>query len=85
MNSGSEYDAVMQRAFQHAKRYLASFDDGPVSTTATPDQIRSRIKRPLPERGTKATQVIDDLVADVADGNIPSILSKNLCVLRGLR
>jgi len=68
MNSGFEYDAVMQRAFQHAKRYLASLDDRPVSTVVTPDQIRSRIKRPLPERGTEATQVIDELVADVADG-----------------
>ncbi len=68
MNAGFEYDAVMQRAFQHAKRYLETFDDGPVSTAATPDQIRSRIKRPLPERGTEATQVIDELVADVADG-----------------
>ena len=68
MNSGSEYDAVMQRAFQHAKQYLDTFDDRAVSTGVTPDQIRSRIKRPLPESGTEATRVIDELVADVADG-----------------
>ena len=58
----------LARAVTHARAYLDRLDSAPVSATATLEQLRGRIARPLAEDGVDAPRVIDDLVADVDGG-----------------
>src|SRR3954470_24137731 len=62
----------LARAMTHALAYLDKLDTASVSATATLDQLRSRLGRPLAEDGVDASRVIDDLVADVDGGLIGS-------------
>ena len=61
--------AALTRAAEHAFAWLDGLDSRSVATTATLEEMRARLGRPLADRGVPATQVIDDLVADV-DGGI---------------
>lgn len=63
---------ALSRAAEHAFAYLASLDTRPVATTAGLDELRARLSRPLPERGTPADQVVDELAADAAPGILGS-------------
>lgn len=63
---------VLKRAADHAQAYLDSLDGRSVATTASLEALRARLSRPLPERGTPAAQVIDELVADASDGILGS-------------
>jgi aromatic-L-amino-acid decarboxylase len=56
----------------HALAHLETLDASPVASRASLAQLRKAFGRPLPERGVPATQVIDDLVADVAGGLLGS-------------
>jgi len=56
----------------HANRYLESRDSRPLATTASLDELRSRLARPLPEASTAAEQVIGDLVRDTEGGILGS-------------
>ncbi|HKN68229.1 MAG TPA: aminotransferase class V-fold PLP-dependent enzyme [Gemmatimonadaceae bacterium] len=56
----------------HALAYLDQLDTAPVSATATLEQLRGRLGRPLTDDGVDAAQVIDELVADVDGGLIGS-------------
>src|SRR5438477_407129 len=56
----------------HAMRYLESVKTRPVATTASPQQLRGRLARPLPEAPMDSRQVIDDLVRDTEDGILGS-------------
>ena len=52
----------------HALAYLDQLDSASVSATATLEQLRARLSRPLADDGVDASRVIDDLVADVDGG-----------------
>src|SRR5688500_12431940 len=69
---GSLYNAVLARAAHHAVAHLDRLDTAPVSATASKEQLRRRLTRPLTHAGTDPVQVIDDLVADVAGGLLGS-------------
>jgi glutamate/tyrosine decarboxylase-like PLP-dependent enzyme len=66
------YRPVLERASAHALDHLEHLDDAPVAATASLSELRARLARPLPDGGTDAGQVIDDLVADCAGGIIGS-------------
>ena len=59
---------ALERAFGHALTHLESLDTRPVAPPAGLEALRRALHRPLPEAGTNAAQVVDELVADAADG-----------------
>ena len=63
---------VLGRAAEHAFAFLDSLDRRPVAPAASLDALRAALSRPLPERGTPAGQVIDELVADATPGILGS-------------
>ena len=63
---------VLTRAADHAFAWLDGLETRSVATTATLEEMRARLGRPLADRGVAATQVIDDLVADVEGGILGS-------------
>ena len=60
--------AALDRARHHALAFLDGLDAMPAAAPATLEGLRARLGRPLPERGTPAVQVVDELVADTAGG-----------------
>ena len=60
--------AVLARALEHATRYLGGLGSAPVGATATPAELRARLRRPLTDAGLEPARVVDELVADVAGG-----------------
>ena len=68
MDLKSPFDSVLRRTLEHALDHLQSLQHKPVSASATLAQLRGRLKRPLPERGAEAAQVIEQLAADVEGG-----------------
>lgn len=72
MSSETPERAALTRAVEHALAWLDGLDARSVATTATLDDLRSRLSRPLAQRGVPAVQVIDDLVADTAGGILGS-------------
>ncbi len=60
---------VLTIAASHAARYLEALPSRPIAATATIDELRQRLERPLPEAGTPPETVIDELVRD-ADGGL---------------
>ena len=72
MPTATEDRAALARAAEHAYAFLESLADRPVATTADVDALCRRLGRPLPEAGTPAVQVIDDLVADAGPGILGS-------------
>jgi aromatic-L-amino-acid decarboxylase len=64
--------ATLARAAEHAFAWLDGLDARSVATTATLEEMRARLGRPLADRGVVATEVIDDLVADVEGGILGS-------------
>lgn len=63
---------ALARAAQHAFAWLDGLDTRSVATTASLEDLRRAIGRPLADRGVPAAQVIDDLVADVQGGMLGS-------------
>jgi glutamate/tyrosine decarboxylase-like PLP-dependent enzyme len=68
MSATTTHRALLERAMAHAIRYLDRLDTAPVSATATLEQLRGRLTRPLADDGTDGGRVIDELVADVDGG-----------------
>jgi len=68
----SDDRTILQRAADHAFAYLEGLDTRSVATTASLEELRTRLARPLPEQGTPATRVIDELVADAEPGVLGS-------------
>lgn len=60
-------DALM-RAVEHSFTWLDGLQTRPVAATASLDDLRARLGRPLGDHGVAAAQVIDELVADVDGG-----------------
>ncbi len=63
---------MLEHALAHALAYLENLQDASVSATATLDELRMRLARPLTDNGVEAAQVIDEFVADVAGGVLGS-------------
>lgn len=59
---------ALERALGHALAHLESLESSAVGATATPEELRRALARPLPDRGTPAPQVVDELMADTAGG-----------------
>jgi glutamate/tyrosine decarboxylase-like PLP-dependent enzyme len=68
METPSPYRAVLERALTYGLNHLDSLDQTPVAATATLEQLRARLARPLADKGMDAGQVLDELVADTAGG-----------------
>ncbi|HEX2816252.1 MAG TPA: hypothetical protein VHN39_07660, partial [Phenylobacterium sp.] len=63
---------ALMRAAEHAFAWLDGLDGRPVATTASLEEMRARLGRPMADKGIAATEVIDDLVADVEGGILGS-------------
>ena len=68
----SMYRAPLEGALSHAVDYLDALDTAPVGATATLEELRARLARPLVQDGLDAAQVIDELVKDSAGGILGS-------------
>jgi hypothetical protein len=62
-----EIEDVLALTRKHAVEYLAGLETRPVGATATLAELRTRLNVPLTTTGTRASRVIDDLVARVYD------------------
>jgi glutamate/tyrosine decarboxylase-like PLP-dependent enzyme len=67
-SNDTPFDAPLDAAIRHARAHLAAVDTAPVGARADAATLRARLSRPLANAGVPATQVIDELVADVAGG-----------------
>lgn len=72
MTARSAEGAVLMHAAAHALAWLDRLDDRSIATTASLNQMRARLARPLCEDGVAPCEVIDDLVADSAGGILGS-------------
>lgn len=68
----SPYRTVLEHTLEYTFEYLDNLERTSVSAPATLAEIRKRLARPLADDGMDATQVIDELVADVKGGIIGS-------------
>lgn len=68
----SPFRAPLTCALAHALDYLVDLERAPVGATASLDELRGRLARPLEEDGCAAEQVVDELVADTAGGIVGS-------------
>ena len=59
---------VFERALAHALAYLDSLDGASVAHTASIEELRSQLVKPLNDDPIDAARVIDELVADVEGG-----------------
>lgn len=59
---------ALETAAARAIAYLDELDGAPVGPTVTPEALRARVQASLPEHGTDAERVIEDLVRDVTPG-----------------
>ncbi len=63
---------VLNTAAAYAVKYLETLDSRPISTTATLDELRARLTKPLPEAGRDPEHVISDLIGDAEGGILGS-------------
>lgn len=68
METSSPYRAVLERALAYSLNHLDSLDQTSVAATATLEELRARLTRPLADEGMGAEQVLDELAADTAGG-----------------
>ncbi len=66
------FRAVLEQTLTHALTYVEHLGQTPVGATTPLEELRQRLGRQLPNAGTEAAQVIDELVADVAGGILGS-------------
>jgi aromatic-L-amino-acid decarboxylase len=72
MPSDTSDRSALERAAEHAFAFLEGLDSRSVATTASLEELRARLARPLPDRGMPSVQVIDELVADADAGILGS-------------
>jgi glutamate/tyrosine decarboxylase-like PLP-dependent enzyme len=65
-------DLPLERAFRHAQLFLDELSERRVCATASIDELRSRLGRPIGDDGVPHGQVIDELAADVREGLLSS-------------
>jgi glutamate/tyrosine decarboxylase-like PLP-dependent enzyme len=65
-----ERDALLDKAAQHARRYLDGVDDRPVGATVPDGELQRRLGGPLTEAGRSAAEVLDELAAAARDGTV---------------
>jgi len=71
-HDSSPYRPVLERTLGYVLSYLDNLDNMPVAATATLEELRARLVRPLNDGSLDATEVIDDLVRDSAGGILGS-------------
>ncbi|MEO8563350.1 MAG: pyridoxal-dependent decarboxylase [bacterium] len=64
--------AALDRAVEHAARWLDGLDTRSVAATASLEALRARLGVPFPEEGTDAVRIIDDLAAATEGGLLGS-------------
>jgi glutamate/tyrosine decarboxylase-like PLP-dependent enzyme len=64
--------AALELAVRAALDHLSSLDSRPVNATASLEDLRQRLHKPLADRGIAADEVVRQLTADVAGGLIGS-------------
>jgi glutamate/tyrosine decarboxylase-like PLP-dependent enzyme len=62
------YQRLLESTLAHALSYVESLEEAAVSATTSLADLRLRLGHPLADEGMDATQVIDELVADVQGG-----------------
>jgi glutamate/tyrosine decarboxylase-like PLP-dependent enzyme len=67
-NTNMTFRKLLDSTLAHSLNYIESLDEVPVSTSASLADLRQRLGHPLADKGMDATQVIDELVADVEGG-----------------
>ena len=75
MNKGYENvnaKSLLDIAAAHATRYLETVNSRPLATTASLQDLRARLAKPLPEGPTPSARVIDELVRDTEGGILGS-------------
>ena len=72
METHSRYRAALERALVHSLTHLDSLAGTSVAATATLEELRVRLARLLTDDGIEASDVLDDLVADMAGGILGS-------------
>lgn len=72
MTTNSPFRAVLKKTLSHALNYLENLEDEPAAATATVDELRNRLVKPLASQGMSAEQVIDELISDTAGGIVGS-------------
>jgi len=70
-------------AVRHAARYIESLDDAPVATTTDVADLRARLAKQLRADGVDARDVIEQLVADAADGIVGSAGGRYFALVTG--
>jgi len=63
---------LLDRTAAHAAGYIDTVNSRPIATTASIEELRARLAKPLPEASTDAVQVIDELVRDTEGGILGS-------------
>lgn len=66
------YRQVLEKTTTHALEYLKSLDTTSVSATATKEELRKQLFRPLSDTGVDSIQIIDELVRDTKGGLLGS-------------
>ena len=72
MSTGANFQPVLEATLQHALTYLGGLEQGPVSASASLEDLRGRLSFALAEDGLDPRQVIDELVAGVEGGLLGS-------------
>jgi len=72
MNHRQSFESALERAHEHALRYLNQLDTSSVAATAGLEALRARLGRPLALESVAPDRVIDELVADVEGGLVGS-------------
>lgn len=75
--------AALDRAVHHAFAFLDDLGRRPVETTVTLDVLRTRLARPLPDAGTPADHVVDELARDAAPGLLGTQTGRNFAWVIG--
>ena len=68
----TEFREPLEAASRLALSYLEQLDRLPVAPTASVDELRNRLAKPLSDHSTHPTQVITELAADVEGGIMAS-------------
>jgi len=66
-----EYGAALDAAHRHAARWLASVQERPIRPDLDVDAVLARLRRDLPEEGTDAATVVEEL----ADATEPGLMA----------